>query len=218
MHDAVRGVPALLGRRYGACGQPLRVGDGGKSLRLDGALPQDGWVDDEPGSAGGDDVPSPSVVAVWMVLGRVPSELVPRWAAHWLAMGYDGPALLELACLYGDDPHGVRDLLPGALADCGASVPSREAAAAADEFRRLAVLHLTGRAAARWVLEKVVEIVVGCEYSVAVLSEPLGRLYLLDDDWGVDGGSTDAQWITAVREACLAQTRTAGTGSASEPG
>lgn len=37
------------------------------------------------------------------------------WAAHWLVAGYDGEHLVSLAGLHGDDPHDVRDALPGAL-------------------------------------------------------------------------------------------------------
>jgi hypothetical protein len=50
-------------------------------------------------------------VAAWLILGTVPTERVPLWAAHWIVAGHDGPALAELAGLHGDDPHEVRDLL-----------------------------------------------------------------------------------------------------------
>jgi sterol 3beta-glucosyltransferase len=37
-----------------------------------------------------------------------------RWAANWIAAGYDGQPLAELAGLHGDDPHGACNLLPAA--------------------------------------------------------------------------------------------------------
>src|SRR5277367_1711761 len=64
-------------------------------------------------------VPSPQIVAAWTQLGLLPTEKVPLSAAHWLVAGYDGECLVSLAGLHGDDPHDVRDGLPGALLDCG---------------------------------------------------------------------------------------------------
>lgn len=38
------------------------------------------------------DTPSPTLVAAWLVLGMLPTERVPLWAAYWLTNGHDGPA------------------------------------------------------------------------------------------------------------------------------
>jgi hypothetical protein len=101
-----------------------------------------------------DEIPSPRLVAAWLILGTLPTERVPLWAAHWLAAGYDGQALAELAGLHGDDPHEVRDLLGPALAECSASTPGggqaaageRERAAAMVAFTAIARLQISGRA------------------------------------------------------------------------
>ena len=69
-------------------------------------------------------MPSPQIVAAWTQLGLLPTEKVPLWAAHWLVAGYDGECLVSLAGLHGDDPHDVRDVLPGALLDCGVTIPN----------------------------------------------------------------------------------------------
>ncbi len=49
-----------------------------------------------------DDVPTPRLVAAWLVVGGLATESVPLWAAHWLAQGQDGEALRELAGLHGE--------------------------------------------------------------------------------------------------------------------
>jgi hypothetical protein len=55
-------------------------------------------------------LPRRSWSPAWLILGTLPTERVPLWAAHCIAVGYDGQALAELAGLQGDDPHEVRDL------------------------------------------------------------------------------------------------------------
>jgi len=86
-------------------------------------------VHDWPGHAGGD-VPSPTLVVAWLTLDMLPTQRIPRWAAFWLVDGHNGAALVELAGLHGDDPCEVRDLLPAALADGDAVMPTADAAAA----------------------------------------------------------------------------------------
>ncbi len=113
-----------------------------------------------------EEIPSPQLVAAWLILDTLPAERVPLWAAHWLAAGYDGQALAELAGLHGDDPHEVRDLLGPALAECGASTPGggladageRERAAAMVAFTAIARIQVSGLAGERWVVGKVLEI------------------------------------------------------------
>jgi hypothetical protein len=90
--------------------------------------------------------------------GLLPTARIPRWAAFWLTEGHDGAALVELAGLHGDDPHEVRDLLPAALTDCGVVVPTADAAAAMEAFTNLARLCIDSKAAERWIVDKVSEI------------------------------------------------------------
>ncbi|GAA2759818.1 hypothetical protein [Actinopolymorpha rutila] len=162
------------------------------------------------------EVPAPQLVAAWLILDTLPTERVPLWAAHWLAAGYDGDALIELAGLHGDDPHDVRDLLRPALAECGITTPSaevtseeRELAAAIDAFAAIAKLHLEGRASARWVVDKVIEIAEPY-YKESIISLPLGELFSLDDEWGAGWGRTVGQLQAVVRLACVEQVRVGG--------
>lgn len=129
-------------------------------------------------------VPSPQIVAAWTQLGLLPTEKVPLWAAHWLVAGYDGECLVSLAGLHGDDPHDVRDVLPGALLDCGVAMPNSDVAAASVSFTHLAHLHAR-----------------------EVIDLPLGRLYYIADEWGAGWGRTDQELAVIVREACDEQLR-----------
>src|SRR5690242_2092359 len=49
------------------------------------------------------EVPTPEMVAAWMVLGVLRPEAVPMWAAWWLVEGFDGEAVRALAGLSGKD-------------------------------------------------------------------------------------------------------------------
>jgi hypothetical protein len=140
-----------------------------------------------------------------VALGAVPAERVPLWAAHWLSAGHDGDALRTLAGLSGRDSHDVHDLLPGALADCGVSIPDSDRAAASAAFTKLARLHADGRAAESWVLDKVDEIVERCDYADSVLGLPLGQLHNLAEEWGAGWGRTEDQLKTEIQRACTEQ-------------
>jgi hypothetical protein len=150
-------------------------------------------------------IPSPKLVAAWVALGRVPPERVPHWAAHWLAGGYDGEALLTLAGFSGADPHEVHDALPDALADCGTPIPDSDQAAAQIDFTHLARMHAEGNAGERWITEKVNEILDRDGYPPSAIALPLGQLYELADEWGADWGRSEQQLTTEVRDACAAQ-------------
>ncbi|WP_328415438.1 hypothetical protein OG470_23310 [Micromonospora sp. NBC_00389] len=136
---------------------------------------------DWPGHSGSE-VPAPTPVA-WLTLGMLPTEWIPRWAAFWLAGGYDGSALVELAGLHGDDPHEVRALLPAALAECGVAVSGTDVAAAMEAFTHLTQLDADGKAGERWIVNKVDQILASSGYANSVISLPLGQLYGLDDEW-----------------------------------
>jgi len=138
-----------------------------------------------------DEIPSPQLVAALLILDALPTERVPLWAACWIAAGYDGQGLAELAGLHGDEPREVRGGLGLALAECGVSTPAdpdeqHEHAAAMVAFTAIARLQASGRAGERWVVDKVVQI-AGPYLDRAIISLPLGRLYALDDEWAPAG-------------------------------
>jgi len=136
----------------------------------------------------------------------VPAERLPLWAAHWLAAGYDGGALVSLAGLGAkDDPRDIRSILPDALADCGITIPDSDTAAAQAAFTHLARMHADGQAAERWILDKVSEIAARSGYATAVTSLPLGQIFSLDDEWGAGWGRTEQELRAAIRTACAAQ-------------
>jgi hypothetical protein len=154
-----------------------------------------------------DPEPSPDAVAGWFVLGNLATERVPWWAAHWLAEGHDGTALRELAGLDGKDPHDVRDLLPAALAEAGATPPASQVAAATEVFRDLAEMLLSRRAEAQSVARRVEEILVRVHYDDGLFRQPLGHLYGLDDEWDGGWGRTPAELTAEVEARCSEQLR-----------
>jgi hypothetical protein len=147
----------------------------------------------------------------------VPAERIPLWATHWLVAGYDGEALVELAGLGGRDPGAVHDLLEAALGDCGldrsdldTAERGRKRAAAMTTFTAIAELHAQGRATEQWVLDKIYEMaandrVVDPNPDEAVTSLPLGRLYLLADEWKFPRLPADDQMRAIVQQACREQ-------------
>jgi hypothetical protein len=155
-----------------------------------------------PAEAG---IPTPDLVAAWLTLDVLPTERVPLWAAHWLADGFDGDNLAELAGLHGDDPRAVRDVLVAALADCGAAPPAADDAAAMIVFCAIATLYVTQLAADRWVTAKVDEVVARSGYSTSVIELPLGQLYTLDDEWDNGCGRPANDIRKLVADACAAQ-------------
>ncbi|GAA1994366.1 hypothetical protein [Catenulispora subtropica] len=152
-------------------------------------------------------VPPPDALAARFVLGIAPTENVPWWAAQWLADGYDGPALRELAGLTGRDPHEVNDLLPAALAEMGIRMPPSAVAAASEAFRQMAEMCLTGQAAERWVAQQVEDIVARIDYRSDVIDLPLGRLYGVEDEWEGGWGATVDELKMTVRARCAEQLR-----------
>lgn len=167
-------------------------------------------------------VPSPQLVAAWLVLGCLAPERVPVWAAHWLANGQDGTALRDLAGMSGKDPHEVRDVLPAALREAGVEVADpvdveqvrgdRKRAWVSMVYRDIARLCLESRASPRWVVDKVTEIVADNNYGDVVTEPPLGRLFGMDDEWGAGWGRTDVALENDVRAACREQMADGGYG------
>jgi hypothetical protein len=162
-------------------------------------------------SAGG--IPSPALVGAWLRLDTLAAEKVPLWAAYWLVAGYDGEALISLAGLHGDDPDDVRDLLPGALEDCGAAIPDSIAAAAAEAFTRLAEDFEAGLAAPYWVAQKADQILARSEYADDVLALPLGKLFEVACEWDGGWGRSRQQLETLIGQACDEQLRYASLGN-----
>lgn len=160
---------------------------------------------DWPATSTGE-VPSPRLAAAWARLEMAPAKRLPMWAAHWLVGGYDGPALRMLAGLSAtDDPRDIHDILPDALADCGITIPDTDSAAAQVVFTDLARMHLGGHASARWILDKVWQITLRCDYADSVLSLPLGTIFVLDDEWGAGWGRTKEELKAEIRKACVNQ-------------
>jgi hypothetical protein len=159
--------------------------------------------------------PSPRLVAAWTLVGRLPTEQVPLWAAHWLADGLDGDGLRVLAGLHGDDPHAVRDLLPAALTEAGVVLPKPGSDAAKVAFREASIevlyrwvaeTFLAGRAGPRWVVDKVCEVVVNNNYGDASMAGPMGALWQIDDEWDMGWGRGNDALVRDITAACKAQT------------
>jgi hypothetical protein len=141
-------------------------------------------------------VPSPQIVAAWTRLSLVRTETVPLWAAHWLVAGHDGEHLVHLAGLHGDDPWDVSDALPDALRECGAEMPSDEAAATA-VLIDLARTYLDGQAGPLSVDETVEAVLSTSGYPASELAMP--DLFY-DQDW--DRHRSVRRLTAFIREAC----------------
>ena len=157
---------------------------------------------------------SPGLVASWLVLGTLPTERIPYFAAHWLVQGYDGPSVVTLAGLSGDDPHEVRDVLDAALGDCGVARPPT-GTAVMETFTAIARMQADGRAEEGWVLDMVVEVINNIGYSSDVTDLPLGSLCDLTAEWNAGWGRTREELAARVRAACADQLALADSSSAS---
>lgn len=151
------------------------------------------------------ETPAPGVVAAWLVLDTLRAESVPLWAANWLVHGYDGESLAELAGLSGRDTREVRDLLPAALADAGVAPLSSRQAALKVAYDHIANMHLSGRVRWTWVVNQVVDIVIGNEYTSEVFEQSLGDLWGIDDEEGEPWSRRDDELARIVRQACIEQ-------------
>jgi len=151
-----------------------------------------------------DDLPSPSLVAAWLVLDRLDPAAVPTWAAWWLVQGHDGEALRKLAGLPGRDPFDVRDDLPPALADVGVELPT-PADAVRLAFEHQAEACLAGKLDERTVARFAEDVYVDTDYASWVLDEPLGAIYGIDDEWEGRWGRAEDELRRSVRAACSAQ-------------
>ena len=125
--------------------------------------------------------------------------------ANWLVEGYDGESLAELAGLSGRDTREVRDLLPAALADAGVAPLSSRQAALKVAYDHIANMHLSGRVRWTWVVNQVVELVIGNGYASEVFEQPLGALWGIDDELGDPWSRTEDELAGIVRRACIEQ-------------
>jgi hypothetical protein len=89
----------------------------------------------------------PLLAAHLVERGHIHPDERPMLAAHWLAEGRDGEALLELASLRGHEPE-VSDLWPLTLAELGVPLPTTPRAAMAWAAQRV----LDGERDARWLV------------------------------------------------------------------
>jgi hypothetical protein len=156
-------------------------------------------------------VPSPPLVAAWLVLELLPLESVPWWAADWLARGSDGDALRELAGMGASDTRMISDLLPVVLDQMSVAVPASKADAAVPVFDDLARRCLAGEITERRVAQLVESIVTSADYSAAITDLPLGDVYRIEDAWSGGWRGTESELAAEVRAACVEQ-RTRPTG------
>lgn len=156
------------------------------------------WPDDD-GS-----IPGPLLVAAWNRLGMPTAPALPRWAAHWLAAGYDGAALADLAGRSRDDGSAA-DLLPMALMDCG--IPPLDLVAAADiGCTAVAMLLVSGRRDERDTLDAVSHLLShATDDSGSPVDVPLQRMRDLDGERRRGSGRPDGELRMVVRTMCVEQ-------------
>lgn len=145
------------------------------------------------------------MAAAWAVLGSLPIERLPGWAAHWLADGADGDHLRRLAGLSAAEVRETHDLLADALADCQTEFPSSLPAAARLAFDHTARLCSDGHLTELEAVDQVNRVLSRCDYHPEVADLPLSRLCLVNEEWAADWGRSEAQLVADVRDACRAQ-------------
>ena len=147
----------------------------------------------------------------------VANEDAPMWAAHWLAAGYDGPALRTLAGLGRTEVREVQDVLPEALEDCGVALPADDVAAAEVLFTDLARSHLAGEIDWLGLATTVYDVYLSSRFDPGVLDLPLARVTYLDEEWGHGCGRPAEELAAEVRAACLEQLNLPGAAAAPPP-
>jgi hypothetical protein len=151
-------------------------------------------------------VPSPKLVAAWLLLHDLDTTAVPQWAAWWIIDGHDGPAVVELAGLDGKHPLDVRDATAAALEEIGIPEPSLIDAVRL-AFDDKAQKCLTGRLDELDLAGWVEHVYIRSDYNDGVLAQPLGETYGIDDEWQGKWGRLEPDLRLAVRDACVAQLR-----------
>lgn len=125
---------------------------------------------------------SPQLVAAEHALGNIDIERVPWHTADWLAAGHDGSALHELAGLDHTEPQRIRELLPIALDEISAPVPTRADAAQA-WLARLARTLLDGDID-EWTTAAETSAFLSWNFDLdEVWRTPMAALHVLVDEW-----------------------------------
>ena len=152
------------------------------------------------------EAPSPALVAARYVVGDLDEKLVPMWAAWWVANGDDGTAVVTPAGLSGTDPADVRDAVRPALDEIGITIPPFPQGwrvVAADRAADCLAGRFDEFDLAAWV-ERIYH---DSNYHDAVIKDPLGAIYGVDDEHVGGWGRTDAALRAEVRSICQHQTR-----------
>jgi hypothetical protein len=150
------------------------------------------------------EAPTPELVAAWYVLNRLPLERLPWFAAHWLAEGFDGELLAQLAGEHGDDPWMIKELLPQVLTELHISIPGMNHAADV-AFDDLAKRCLEGSITEQAVVDMVSHVLAASDYESSIYDLPLGTLFGLDDEWEGGWGRRKEVLALQVRRACADQ-------------
>ena len=72
-------------------------------------------------------------------------------------------------------------------------------------YDHLANMHLTGRVRWTWVVNQVVELVIGNGYAAEAFDQPLGDLWGVDDELGDPWSRSEDELAGVVRQACTEQ-------------
>jgi hypothetical protein len=149
-----------------------------------------------------DEAPTREYAAALWVLGVLPVDRVPWWAAEWLARGDDTDAIAELAGLNAQYPREIHDLLPAVF-----PAPPDLNAAFGTVLTRIARRYLAGELTARHVVDEVRELDTSDQPLSDVHYEAVDRVeYLADPRYGRWTPAQFADHIErTVRAACEAQ-------------
>jgi hypothetical protein len=145
---------------------------------------------------------TPQIVAAEYALGNLDVERVPWYAAHWLAEGWDGSLLRELAGLDHTEPRHIGDLLPRVLAEIGVPIPSRGEAADA-WLDRLVHRLFHGEVDERTLSEQASAFVSWNLDLDAIWRTPFTDLHVLVDEWDQGWGRGNQELATMVRQLCI---------------
>jgi hypothetical protein len=153
-----------------------------------------------------------STVAAEYVLGSLDTERVPWYAADWLAEGYDGTSLRELAGLDDTEPRRIADLLPAALAEMKVSMPTP--GEAADEWFDRVATRLLDRQISEREASQVTSAFVSWNLHIdEIWRTPFTDLHIMVDEWDQPWGRSNAELAAEVRQLCTHHLLRRGRGS-----
>ncbi|MDX6744981.1 hypothetical protein [Actinocorallia sp. A-T 12471] len=128
-------------------------------------------------------------------------ERLPWWAAQWLADGFDGTAVRELAGLDASDPHEIHDLIPGAFKDMAIPIPT-SLDAAQTVFHNIARRFTTGTLNERDVAREVQQICMLNGHPASFAQLPLGELDTVHDEWEGPYGRPPTELKALIHQKC----------------